>query len=161
VKREAYRKFAELATDAEVPNVVTFFANIKNELVIRAGGNPFDNRDTIYTGLPDDAWINREAKRFAADARAAEYLRSYYTPTGRPTRPVLAIHNLYDELVPVWTPNLYATLVRQNGAEANFVHRWVGRAGHCRISPEEIRNGLNDLMKWAETGVRPASGEQK
>lgn len=161
VKRDAYRKFAELATDAEVPRVLSFWVNIKNELIVRAGGNPFDNRDHIYQGFPDDAALNRDAKRFTADPRAAEYLRLYYTPHGRPTRPILAIHNLYDELVPAWTPNLYAALVRVNGAEANFVHRWVATPGHCRITPAEIRNGLTDLMTWADSGVRPASGEQK
>ena len=36
-------------------------------------------------------------KRYAADPKAVAYLRNYYTPTGRLTKPMLALHTQWQE----------------------------------------------------------------
>lgn len=46
-------------------------ASIQAELVQRTGGNPFDNRDTVSSGGPDDAAVNRGVKRYAAEIDGA------------------------------------------------------------------------------------------
>ncbi|MBI1791647.1 MAG: alpha/beta hydrolase [Acidobacteria bacterium] len=160
-KRAAIQKYAGFASEMELGVGIGFFANIMKELIERAGGNPFDNRDTVYFGGEDDTAINRGVKRYTADPRATEYLRIYYTPKGRPARPILAVHTVYDPIVPTWASNPYADLVRKEGTGERFVQRFVTRPGHCSINPDETLHAFQDLVKWVETGQRPASGEQK
>lgn len=160
-KRAALLKYAGLAAEAELPRALAFFAVIQKELVQRTGGNPFDNRHTVYHGGADDVALNRGVGRYGADPRAAEYLRAYYTPTARPLRPVLAVHTIYDPIVPAWATNAYGEMVRQNGAEAMFVQRYTAHPGHCNVKPEETLHAFQDLLAWVESGKRPEGGEQK
>jgi pimeloyl-ACP methyl ester carboxylesterase len=150
-----------LAAEKELAGVVAFFASIQKEMIERAGGNAFDNRNTLYSGTDDDAALNRGVRRYASDPAAAGYLRAYHTPTGRPARPVLSLHTTYDQLVPAPMANPYGDLVRANGFEGNYVQRFVARGGHCRFEPGEMLRALEDLRKWVETGARPEAGEQK
>jgi hypothetical protein len=135
-----------------------FYTYVVKDLQQRAGGNPFDNRDTIYTGLGDDEAVNDAVKRYQADARAAEFLAAWYSPTGRIASPMLAIHTVYDPIVPAWIPNRYAGIAEQAGRGALFAQQYVKGAGHCAIRPEEIRTGFAELKRWKQTGERPRPG---
>jgi hypothetical protein len=108
----------------------------------RGGGNPFDNRSTIYSGTPDDNALNDGVARYASAPRAAEYVRTYYTATGHLTRPMLAIHTTYDPLVPPWVPNNYALLAESAGSGDLFVQQYVKHDGHCAINGAETARGL-------------------
>lgn len=160
-KKAAVQKFGGFAEDKEVAIGIAFFASVTRELAERAGGNPFDNRNTVYTGGADDVGLNRGVKRYASDAKAVEYLKAYYTPVGRLERPVLAIHNVYDPVVPAWSTNSYAELARSTGADKLFVQRWSTHGGHCNVKPEQHQHAFEDLLKWQTTLVRPEAGEQK
>lgn len=157
----ALQKWGNFQSDAELSQVIAFYALIQKELMARAGGNPFDNRNTVYQGTGSDAQLNREAKRFASDAAAVEYLRKYFTPKGNAKLPVLSLHTTYDPLVPAVHANAYGALARLNGGEANYVQRYVARNGHCTFTPQETAHAFQDLVTWKETGKRPAPGEQK
>ena len=130
------------------------------ELQERAGGNPFDNRNIIYSNTDDDNTVNAGVKRFVADPKAVEYLRTFYTPTVKIARPMLAIHTSYDPLVPVSVPNSYQSLVDGAGTSSLFVQQYVKHDGHCRILPEEVKKGFSQLREWKSSGVRPKSGDQ-
>ena len=145
----------------ELPLGLAFFAVVTRELMERAGGNPFDNRNTVYVGGADDVAINRGVKRYASEAKAVEYVKMYYTPTGKLARPVVAIHNVYDPIVPAWSTDAYAELARTTGADRLFVQRWSTYAGHCNVKPEQQKHALEDLLKWQAGGARPEAGEQK
>ncbi len=160
-KRAAMTKYAGFATEKELAIGVAFFANIQRELMTRSGGNPFDNRNTIYHGAADDPAINRGVKRYAADAAAREYLKRYYTPTGKPVKPVLAVHTIYDPIVPAWSTDAYGELTRQNGNDTFFVQRYVAHPGHCAINADETLHAFQDLLRWVSTTERPSPGEQK
>lgn len=160
-KKSAILKYTGLATDNDLIQVVAFFAVIQAEMIARAGGNPFDNRDTLYSGTLDDVAVNRGVQRYAADPQAAAYLRKYVTMLGQPKKPVLSLHTTYDPLVPAWSANAYGQMVKQNGLEQMYVQRFVARNGHCSFQPSETANAFRDLVKWQETGQRPASGEQQ
>ena len=67
---------------AQLPQVLQFFQLIAGELKQRARGEPFDNRNRIYSGFGDDAAVNRAARRYSADPSARDYVREYATPTG-------------------------------------------------------------------------------
>jgi pimeloyl-ACP methyl ester carboxylesterase len=160
-KKAALQKFGGFASEKEVAIGIAFFASVTRELMERAGGNPFDNRNTVYIGGEDDVALNRGVKRYASDSRAVEYVKTYYTPVGRLERPVLAIHNVYDPVVPAWTTNSYAELARQTGADKFFVQRWSTHGGHCNVKPDQHLHAFEDLLKWQAGGGRPEAGEQK
>ena len=128
------------------------------DLQQRSGGNPFDNRDTIYEGSPDDEALNTGVARYGADPGAEDFLHANYTPSGRLGGPLLHIANVYDPLVPPWVPNRYTELVGQANNEELFVQQFATTPGHCRISPEETAAGLERLRRWVQYGVRPQPG---
>lgn len=157
----AFQKWSGLSSEVEVSQVVAFYAVIQKELIARAGGNPFDNRNRLYHGSPDDVALNRGVKRYAANPQAAEYLRKYYTPKGELRKPVLSLHTTNDPLVPAWIANEYGDLAILRGSGDWYVQRFVPRSGHCNFTPEETLRAFQDLVAWRESGTRPEAGEQK
>jgi len=154
----AMRRWSGIKTNKELGQTMVFFTYILKDLQQRGGGNPFDNRSTIYDGSVDDNALNKGVTRYAADARAAMYVRRYTTPTGRIENPMLAIHTTYDPLVPPWVPNDYAVIAARAGREGFFVQQAVAHDGHCAITPAEISRGFDALRKWKQTGERPKGG---
>ncbi len=155
---EIVRRATGIHTDKELANALAFFTYILKDLQQRSGGNPFDNRDTIYTGWGDDNAVNDGVKRYAADSRAADYVARFYTPTGRISRPMLHLHTTYDPLVPGSVPQIYVETTQQAGTGALFAQQYVKRDGHCTMNPQEIRTGFQELRDWVRTGKRPAPG---
>ncbi|HEX7088344.1 MAG TPA: alpha/beta fold hydrolase [Vicinamibacterales bacterium] len=160
---EAARRFTTRfdVTEQDVPRVMAFYRVILAELLTRAGGNPFDNRDVIYSGFGDDAAFNRTVRRYAADPKARDYLIAHYTTTGKREDPLLSVYTAVDPLVDVETSNRYAVLSARAGTAELFVQRFVDAAGHCRISPELTGRAFDDLHAWVKDGSRPAPGEQR
>jgi hypothetical protein len=131
------RRYAGAHTNRELSTLVDLYTYILMEMQRRWGGNPFDNRDTIYSGFEDDETVNDRVKRHVADPRAAELAVRYYTPTGRLAAPMLAIRTVCDHVVPAHGSNRYAE-----------------GPGHCAIRPEEVRAACAELRGWRNTGVR-------
>ncbi len=145
-------------TPKDLAGTLTFITFMLLDLQQRGGGNPFDNRNNIYEASENYNALNDGVKRYAADPRAAEYIRTWYTPTGKLTHPMLAIHTSYDPLVPVRIPNRYPELVEQTGSQAMFVQQYVKHDGHCTILPNEIAAGFTELREWKDKGVKPHAG---
>ena len=152
------RRWSGIKTDKELAATAAFFAYILKDLQQRGGGNAFDNRDTIYEGTSDDNALNNGVARYQADEKAAAYVRRYYTPTGRLTRPLLAIHTTYDPLVPPWVTSQYSFLAREAAGAQWFVQQYVQRDGHCQIGADVIGRGFSQLREWKASGKRPPSG---
>ncbi len=147
-------------TTEEIARDIVFGVGLMAEMRQRAGGNPFGNQNILYGGSSDDDTLNDRVKRYTADPKAASYLRAFYTPTGKLSRPMLAVHTMRDQLVPAWVPNSYQTLADSAGNGDLFVHQWVKRTGHCTMTPAEIGRGFDDLRGWAKEGKRPPSGDR-
>lgn len=160
-KAAALRHQNNLKSNKDLAGTLTFLVYLIKELDERSGGNPFDNRNVIYSGTLDDNALNSAIPRYAADPQAVAYLRSNYTPTGKITKPMLAIHTSYDPLVPVTIPNTYSTLVELAGTQSLFVQQFVKHDGHCAILPAEVSRGFAELREWKRSGARPAGGELK
>ncbi len=158
-KAAVFARRFEVGTAEELPGVLAFFQNILKEMERRAGGNAFDNRNTIYTGFGDDPAINRGVKRYPADPKARDYLRQNYTPTGRITRPVLTVHTTYDQLVIARHVNSYDVIAALAGAQDLFVAGYVAERGHCNISAPRTGAAFDALLGWSRGGPRPAAGE--
>ena len=154
----ALRQFARLKKDEEVAGNAVFLAFVLRDAQERSGGNPFSNRDVIYTGSQDDNRLNDGVKRYDAKASLA-YLEANATLTGKLQRPVLAIHTSYDPLVSVEIPDNYAFLTKVNGSGTMFVLQYVEHDGHCAITPAEVGKAFDELLSWThEPPVKPLGG---
>jgi pimeloyl-ACP methyl ester carboxylesterase len=145
----------------QLPFVLSFFHAILGELKQRAGGEPFDNRNRIYSGFGDDVAVNRAVKRYTADPAAREYVRQYASPTGRTFDPVLTIHTTADPLVLGSDVTAYESAAALAGTSDRFVARFVEANGHCNITPAQAGTAFDALLAWAREGKHPAAGEQK
>jgi pimeloyl-ACP methyl ester carboxylesterase len=141
-----------------LPDVVVFNTFEVLEMQQRIRGNPFGNADLIYTNSGDDFALNAGVARYRADAAAAERMGRFYTPTGKLTRPLLALHDTGDPLVPASTAFEYALAAQRAGRGDNFVQQFVNREGHCVFTPEEIDHAFGELLEWVINAKRPPSG---
>lgn len=142
-----------------IGDVITFATYIVKELQQRAHGNPFGNADVIYVGSQDDGELNDNVQRYRADPAAAAYVSRWYTPSGKLARPMLALHDTGDPLVPAAAAFEYALAAQRAGHADLFVQQYVHREGHCVFTPDEIAHAFDELVGWVNTGERPASGK--
>lgn len=146
--------------ERSLPGVIAFAGYLVGELQRRAGGNPFGNADLIYTGSGDDFALNDGVARYRAEPRAAAYLSRWYTPSGRLSKPMLALHNAGDPLVVAATAFEYALLAQRAGHAGNFVQQYVAAEGHCTFTPAQVGSAFDALVAWKREGIRPPSGRQ-
>ncbi len=156
---ESLRHYSTIRTNEDMASTLTFVTYIIKDLEQRAGGNPFDNRSTIYQGSSDDDMLNDGIKRYAADEHATAYLCKSYTPTGDLSHPLLAIGSTCDPLIPAWVSNAYLSLTEQTGHQQMFRQQYVKHCGHCAMLPKEIGDAFSALQHWKETGVQPRASE--
>ena len=142
-----------------IPGLTWFYTIIFREMEMRAGGNPFDNRGTVYRGLGNDTASARGVRRYAADPAAVEYLRASYTPTGRIADPVFALHTSYDATVAPEQMDRYRAIAQLAGTADRFAASYVIADGHCTFTPAQVGAAFDALRTWAATGRRPAEGE--
>ncbi len=158
-KAKKFIQLVNLPNVESIAPVVGFWSEILREMTIRAGGNAFDNRETIYAGTEDDAKINREIKRYKSDPKAVEYVRQWTTPTGKILDPVLAMHTLVDQLVPAQSAAYYNQLTQTTGTGDLYVQLYVDRVGHCAFNADEMTEGLRRLDDWIRNGKKPEGGD--
>ncbi|HSG28658.1 MAG TPA: prolyl oligopeptidase family serine peptidase, partial [Candidatus Krumholzibacterium sp.] len=144
--------------EKDVAGIVAMDHMLLRELMDRAGGNPFDNRETVYMGFDGLAGLNAMVKRYAADPAAVEYIRKNYTVTGDISDPVLAVHTTYDPGVPTCVPCYYDKLSALKDKEDLFVQMYVEAEGHCNFTPEQTAKALDILTEWVESGRVPEAG---
>lgn len=111
----------------------------------KLGGNPFDNRRTVYRGSANDAALNAGVGRYAADAAARRASRPYNT-SGVLRRPLVVLHTTGDEIVPFAHAPLYAWKNRATGSVPVTVYPIV-RYGHCNFTAGELVGGLVVLLQ--------------
>lgn len=160
---EEIRDLMGLHTDQQVARDISYFTFVIADLQRRARGNPFDNRNWIYSGANSgssaaDLELNASVKRYAAEQRARDYLMRHYTPSGRLGRPMLALHTVFDPYVPPSLLTLYNEIVEGAGQGERLVQQYVPRDGHCAIRPEEIGHSFDELVAWTHGGPRPTPG---
>ncbi len=162
-KATLVRNLMGLHTDANVARDISYFTFVVADIQRRAGGNAFDNRNWIYTGTnpsssATDSELNEGVRRYIADRKARDYLTRHYTPTGRLGRPMLAIHTIYDPVIPPGLLTLYNEMVESAGLGDRLVQEYVPHDGHCSITPDEIGHAFDELVTWTHGGPRPLPG---
>jgi hypothetical protein len=92
-----------LIPEGQLLDSITESAFDVRDLVQRATGgrNPFSNIGVRYTGSTDDAALNRDVARFAADPGAAAAVKADGDPTGVLPVPVVSITSINDPDVAV------------------------------------------------------------
>jgi hypothetical protein len=124
-----------------------------------APGNLVDNRHTVYRS-GESFWadwrLNRTVLRVKRTATADQGLAGAPRIDGRPPVPVLSLHGIGDLFVPFSMEQEYAREAHRNRRSHLFVSRAIRDVAHCGFSPAEIRRGFDDLVRWVETGRRPA-----
>lgn len=124
----------------------------------KIGSPALDNHNFIYAGGADDNALNDGVKRYTPTEAAIGYLKTWYTPTGVLTRPMLAVHTTYDPTVPPESVSVYADLVERNGSGRNFVQQYVKADGHCQIDGPQTAAALEELIEWKRNSKRPSDG---
>jgi len=158
----AMREMMMLHTDVEVARAIGYFTYVIADMQKKAGGNPFDNRGWLYTGTSvntaTDYALNDGVRRYGPEKKAQAYLMAHYWPTGKLTRPMLALHTIYDPLIPANSLTLYASEVAHAGYANNLVQQYVRREGHCTFSADEVGHAFDEMVLWVHTGKPPAAG---
>jgi len=148
-----------LKNTAELARCVNLYTSILGDLYTsRAGGNAFDNRNTVYCGLPDDGKVNREVSRHASDPQAVAYLKEWNSPTCRITKPIIGVNALHDPVVPVQAQRDYAEMCEREGTSGLFVQFWMDQASPAP-SDEAMAFLITALAEWITNGTRPEPGE--
>ena len=160
----AMRSLTGLHGDHDLADNMVYFTYVLADMQRKAGGNPFDNQNFLYTNTtstssPSDNMLNDGVRRYAADPRARDYLMHHYTPSGRLNHPMLALHTTYDPRIPGATLAVYAEEVAVAGFSLNLVQQYVHRDGHCTFTQEEVGRTFDELVGWIHTGRRPVPGQ--
>ena len=157
----------------DAPFLVLAFAE-RGEMETRAGGNPSWNTGVDYrhllrlsgqrgdvlalyraAGLDLSADLGRlaHAPRVAADPAAVRYLTRHVVLSGRTKRPVLTVRNVADGALPSSHDRAYRDAVRRAGRAMLLRQAFVGRPGHCLMTPAETLAAFSRLEGRIRTGV--------
>jgi len=151
---------AILSTRLEVPRAGLAGAIMLDYLVLRefqarAGGQPVDNRATVYKGFGDDAAFNKGVRRYAGDAKAVQYAAANAKLTGRIDKPLVLLSNEADPTVPKRFGTTYPALVKDAGRAQDLVVLPRVGEGHCDFAPAQIGAAFATLTEWVASGKRP------
>ena len=142
----------------DLPFTLLFGENVLRDVAQKAGGNPFDNTKTLYSGFPDDWMVNQKAERLAAAQSAFQFLNKY-SPTGEISIPVVMMHTIYDQLIPPrLAVNNYVDMVQQQGKSDWLAVKYTDGRGHCQFSPQQTGEAFDALRRWVKKGNKPESG---
>lgn len=72
--------------------------------------------------------------------------------TGEVEMPVLAVHTLYDTLVPAQIEEEYQEKVREARNQSLLRQAYIDRVGHCSFTPAEYVAAVNAMNERIETG---------
>lgn len=152
------RQLANIHTNHGLASVLVFNTFVIEDLRLKSGGNPFDNRNLVYNGTVNDALLNQRVHRYAADPEAYRFLATWYSPNGNLHRPLLEVHTIYDPLVPAFTTAWYDEVTRRLGNGPQFVEQYVDRDGHCNVTAAQTGLAFDELLAWVHHGRRPTPG---
>lgn len=102
------------------------------------------------------ATLDANVARYRMDVAAANYLRRYYTPTGRLRVPVVTVHNQWDPIVPAFHEDSLRRIVTDAGYAANLRQFRLPQYGHCaQLGVDKSLPAWLMLEQWVRTGSKP------
>jgi hypothetical protein len=127
------------------------------DLVMRQlnGKNPFDNEKVIYFGSDNDAALNKNIIRFAADPKAVEQLGDDANFSGELSVPVITMHAISDPTAFVELENAFYQTVMAGGMEKNLVQIFTDEDNHQKLSNAEYASIFSAMYTWINKGQKP------
>src|SRR5262245_7606071 len=119
------------------------------------GGNAYSNVGVTYKGSSDDAALNRDVARYAADPAAVAALKADGEPSGAFSIPVISLHSINDPQVVVEVQSHYRAAVQAAGNGERLVQAYTDERAHTAQSKPELAAGIDALMQWIEQGTKP------
>jgi pimeloyl-ACP methyl ester carboxylesterase len=118
--------------------VLSYNIYATNDATARLGGNPYDNHDRIYGGSNDDGKLNGAGgvQRFTAAPAARAAIAQSYQTSGDVAIPLVTIHTMRDEIVPIWHEQLYQAKAQAHGRAVTQIT--IDRTGHCNFTNAEL-----------------------
>ncbi|MBA3322423.1 MAG: hypothetical protein H0T45_13400 [Pyrinomonadaceae bacterium] len=147
-----------------------FFATeARAELERRAGGPIVQNLNRTYSLTPDERaylallGINADPLLAAMNARrnisappsARDYLARNADYTGNINQPVLTLHTIIDELVPVSHESAYRETVTAAGRQNFLFQTYTNANGHCNFTGPQLLTAVAVIDNWVRTGTPP------
>lgn len=124
------------------------------DAINKLGGQPYNNRDRVYSGSLDDTSLNAGVKRFKADPAALAEIAANYETRGVLLRPLVAMHTTGDPIVPFWQMKEYSKKVAGVSPFSPYLAIPVARYGHCAFNLTELLGGFSGLITLV-TGYPP------
>jgi len=119
------------------------------------------NVKTVYRpSTPVD--VNRTVQRVKPrdpGSRNTARLTQIPAVRGKPSVPVVSLHNLGDLFVPFSMEQRYKEDTARHHRDGLVVQRAIRSIGHCEFSPDEVITAWNDLVRWERDGTRPAGDD--
>ena len=124
----------------------------------RLGGkSPFGNIGVVYRGSDDDATLNRDLPRFAADPAAVAALAADADLAGRISVPTLTMHAADDPTAFVEVEARYRASVAAAGKSDLLLQNFVEEHEHSVLTAPEYPTALDALLHWIDTGRKPTA----
>jgi CubicO group peptidase (beta-lactamase class C family) len=122
----------------------------------RLGGrNPFDNQTVRYTGSPDDAALNAQVFRAAADPAARAAFAADADLQGRIPVPVISVHAVNDPTAFVELEDTFRKTMQRGGSGERLVQLFTDDADHSYLSDAQYVTAIRALLDWAGGAPKP------
>jgi pimeloyl-ACP methyl ester carboxylesterase len=128
-----------------------------NDIILKLGGQPFDNLTKRYMGSADDVALNAAVARYAADPAALAAIDENFQTSGDLHVPLVTLHTWMDQQVAFVQELLYAQKLRAAGTSSEHVLIPAFRYGHCNFKPWEALLSFVILLHRANMPVPAAA----
>jgi pimeloyl-ACP methyl ester carboxylesterase len=128
-----------------------------NDIILKLGGQPFDNITKRYMGSADDVALNAAVARFAADPAALAAIDENFQTSGDLHLPLVTLHTWMDQQVAYVQELLYAQKLRDSGTSSEHVLIPAFRYGHYNFKPWEALLSFVILLHRANMPVPAAA----
>jgi pimeloyl-ACP methyl ester carboxylesterase len=143
---------------SDIPFSLLFGEAVLRDAVLKSGGNPYDNTNTIYSGFFNDWDINKMVERFKATADPDNIFEKY-DRTGNIGKPVVLMQTIYDQLIPPQYGEVnFENMVHQRGKDQFLTVKLCNGQGHCNFTSDQIGKSFDELRHWVKTGEKAKSG---
>ncbi|HEY4082774.1 MAG TPA: hypothetical protein VGM81_18975 [Burkholderiaceae bacterium] len=120
------------------------------------GANVFGNLDAHYRGSDDDAALNADVLRYAADPAAVARFAADADPNGRIPVPVLSAHAIDDPTAFVEMENTFAQTMARAGHADSLLQVFSDDHEHSYLSDATYVALLDALVGWVREGHKPS-----
>ena len=141
------------------------------DLQIRAGGPVVQNLNRTYTLTADEKTylaglgVNADAilaqmnarRNISAAAAQRNFLARNADYSGNIKGPVLTLHTIVDETIPVSHESAYAAINAAAGKQNLLYQTYTSGVGHCNFTGPQLFLSISAMDSWLQTGVRPTA----